>query len=156
MEKLQFLPAIAVVAAFAASSAQGAQCEGVGVRTYPEPVIIHKAEDGTTTMLLRSTGTTTITSPTEMTGGASWQHCVGLWTVNPDKSGSGSGNCYSVDAEGDHWTISWEGDNAGGTWAFVNGTGKYAGRSDNKGTWKPGARFAGNMRLTLWDGTCGD
>ena len=147
---------IAAGALLAASGAQAAECKGVGARNYAEPLIIHKAEDGATTMLIRSTGTSTITSPADMTGGASWQHCVGLWTVHADKSGSGSGNCYSLDADGDHWTISWEGTNAGGSWAYESGTGKYAGRLDNKGTWTPGTRFGDGTRLTLWDGICGD
>jgi hypothetical protein len=121
-----------------------------------EPTIIHKADDGAVTMLIRSTGATTIISPAEQTGGASWQHCVGLWTVNADKSGGGAGNCYSVDADGDQWIISWEGGNEGGKWAYVSGTGKYAGRSGNEGGWRPGARFGDGLRLTLWDGTCGD
>jgi hypothetical protein len=51
---------------------------------------------------------------------------------------------------------SWEGTNAGGTWAQVSGTGKYANRTGAKGNWKPGTRFADGMGLTLWDGDCGD
>jgi hypothetical protein len=156
MKKLTFCSGIAVAAVLAASGAEAAQCEGIGARKSAAPVIIHKAEDGAMTMLIRSTGTNTIISPAEMTGGANWQHCVGFWTVNADKSSAGAGNCYALDAAGDQWITSWEGGNGGGTWAHVSGTGKYAARSNAGGNWKPGARFADGMRLTLWDGTCGD
>ncbi len=131
----------------------GSEREGVSARKSAKPVIIHKVKDGATTMLVRSTGSSTTTSPAQS---ARWQHCVGLWTLNADKSGSGSGNCYSLDGDGDQWTVSWEGTNAGGTWAQVSGTGKYANRTGAKGNWKPGTRFADGMGLTLWDGDCGD
>jgi len=155
IKNLTFCAAAALAAVLAAGVSEAAQCAGVGARSYAEPVIIHKADDGAVVMLLRSTGTTTATSPAEMAGGVSWQHCVGLWTVNADKSGSGSGNCYTLDPDGDQWTISWEGGNAGGNWAQVSGTGKYADRVAS-GTWKPGARFADGQRITLWEGSCGD
>lgn len=153
MKKLTFYPAIAAAAMLSASGAWAAQCEGVGARKYSEPMMIQKAEDGTATMLIRSTGTNTVISPAEIKGSA-WQHCVGLWTVNADKSGSGAGNCYSLDADGDRWIVSWQGANGGGTWVHVGGTGKYANQNGG-GNWKSGAGFADGMRLTLWDGTCG-
>ena len=154
MKKLTLCPAVAAVAVLAASGAWAAQCEGVGARKYSEPVIIQKAEDGATTMLIRSTGTNTILNPAQIAG-TMWQHCTGFWTVNADKSGSGSGNCYSLDADGDQWIVSWQGDNAGGTWAHVSGTGKYANQNGG-GNWKYGARFADGIGLTPWDGSCGD
>ena len=125
----------------------------VNARKSGKPVILRKAKDGATTMLISSTGSSTTTSPERS---VRWQHCTGFWTVNADKSGSGSGNCYAFDGDGDQWTISWEGANAGGTWAHASGSGKYADRSSAKGTWKPGGRFADGTGLRSWEGDCGD
>lgn len=156
MEKFALCAAITAAAVLAATGAFAAQCEGVDARKSAEPVMIHKADDGAMTMLIQSTGSNTIISPAGMTGGAIWQRCTGLWTVNADKSGGGSGHCYSVAGNGDQWIISWEGGDAGGTWAYESGTGKYAGWSGSKGTWKSGTRYGDGMHLTLWEGTCAE
>jgi hypothetical protein len=154
MRKLTLYPALTAAAMLATSGAWAAQCEGIGARKSGKPVIIQKADDGAMTMLITSTGTNTILNPAEIAG-AAWQHCSGFWTVNADKSGSGSGNCYSLDADGDQWIVSWQGSNAGGTWAHESGTGKFANQNGG-GNWAYGAKFADGVGLTPWDGTCGD
>ena len=153
MRKTSFAPAIAVAAVLAAGGAEASQCSGISPRVYADPVVVHEAEDGAKTLLIRSTGTTIQMSPGA--GETRWQHCVGLWRLEADKTGSGSGNCYSIDADGDQWTISWEGASGSGTWEHVSGTGKYADMTAN-GTWESGARFADDTRLTLWEGVCGE
>jgi hypothetical protein len=75
--------------------------------------------------------------------------------MKADKSGSGAGNCYFIDGEGDQWIISWDGTNAGGGWAHQSGTGKYAGRTGAKGMWKYGTRYADGTAITTWTGDCG-
>lgn len=145
---------LALVATFTANSADAAKCEGHNGRTYAAPIILSEGEDGAKTMLINSTGTQTHTSPAVSTN---WQHCIGFWTVNADKSGSGAGSCYSLDADGDQWIQAWEGTNDGGTWAHLSGTGKYAAwTSASKGNWNYGKRYADGTAITTWDGNCGD
>ncbi|MEM7171512.1 MAG: hypothetical protein AAF530_15185, partial [Pseudomonadota bacterium] len=64
-------------------------------------------------------------------------------------------SCFLMDGDGDQWIQSWEGDDAGGTWAHVSGTGKYAGMENSKGTWTRGARYGDELSVTSWKGTCG-
>ena len=79
-----------------------------------------------------------------------WIHCA-------DKSGSGHGTCFTLDADGDQWIHSWEGTNDGGTWAHQSGTGKYAAwTSASNGTWKYGRKPADGMGINTWQGNCGD
>ena len=89
----------------AATAASAAECSGITSRVGEAPIEIMKSEDGATTMLIRSTGSVSDLKPTVLTA---WQHCVGLWTAKPDGSGSGVGNCYRVDPDGDHEMIHWE------------------------------------------------
>ena len=153
MPKLTLTIGIATAAALVAGSALAAECTGVGARKYAAPVILHKAEDGTVTMLSTSTGTSTITSPPARSSGASWQECSGLITVKPDQSRSGAGNCYTVDSDGDWWIASWDLTGFAGNWSILNGTGKYAGQTGG-GTWKSGYHYADGTGQTLWEGTC--
>ena len=83
------------------------------------------------------------------------------WTVNADKSGSGSGNCYTVDKNGDYRVTNWQGSKAAGkgqkangTWVRLSGTGKYDGAHMSKGTWKSTSRFAEGFRIGNWTGEC--
>ena len=148
--------AVAFALSIVASGAQAEKCEGMYVRNYEQPIPVHKGEDGSQSFHIQSTGTTIRKTPDNSPLSGNWQHCTGLWTVKADKSGSGSGNCYAVDSDGDQWITSWEGDDAGGTWQSVSGTGKYANNASDQGTWKPGKRFPNGMRTGYWDGECAD
>ena len=156
MTRLTLGCAIALATTLAASGAAAAECEGVGARKYDEPEILRKADDGSTTMLVRSTGSNTMISAPGMTGDTSWQQCSGFWTVNADESGSGAGSCFTIDGDGDQWILAWQGDNSGGTWAHVSGTGKFAGWQNSKGSWSRGASYGDGLRVVFWKGTCGE
>jgi hypothetical protein len=143
---------IVLATTLAAGGVKAASCTGIEARMSGKPIIVTKLQDGTTTMLVNSTGTSTTLTPEVST---SWQHCSGLWTTKADKSGSGAGNCYFVDGDGDQWITSWKGTNAGGTWQNQSGTGKYANRTSAKGHWKWATRFANGQYITTWDGDCG-
>ena len=106
--KLTYAVGFALVTIFAANSADAASCEGFNSREYVAPKILGKGEDGARTMMLNSTGTQAQTSPALS---IRWQQCIGFWTANADKSGSGHGTCFSRDADGDQWIAYWEGTN---------------------------------------------
>jgi hypothetical protein len=131
-------------------------CDGVFARQYEKPIPVHKGADGSQTYHVRSTGASIRRTAEGTPLNSTWQHCTGLWTVNADKSGSGSGNCYSVDEDGDRWVIAWAGDNAGGTWEGVLGTGKHANNVSDNGTWRRDKKFANGMRTGIWEGECAD
>ena len=146
--------AIAVIMLALSGNAYAASCEGTNTRKYEKPIAVHKGKDNSVTYLLKSTGVSTRKTATGAEQGGSFQHCTGLWTVNADKSGSGSGNCYTVDKNGDYRVTSWEGSKAagkgqkaGGTWSRLGGTGKYTGDHMSKGTWTSGLRFAEGFRI---------
>ena len=143
---------LALAGGLAANGAAAEPCEGVNARRAADPVVVHQGRDGSVTMLISSTGSSTTTRPVTA---VRWQKCSGLWTIDADKTGSGSGHCYSVDGDGDQWVISWEGGDDGGTWAHQRGTGKYANLSAAKGTWEYGERYPDGLRLTTWSGDCG-
>ncbi len=107
-------------------------------------------------MLVRSTGSNTMISAPGLTGDTSWQQCAGFWTVSADESGSGAGSCFTMDGDGDQWVLSWQGDDSGGTWAHVSGTGKYASWQNSKGTWTRGPSYGDGLQVILWKGTCGE
>lgn len=144
---------VMVGALVAASSAQAATCEGVSARKYEKPMLVFKGKDKSKVYRIQSTG---VTLRKGALGDGSWQHCGGLWTVNADKSGSGSGHCYTIDPDGDQRTLTWTGDKKGGTWKRVSGTGKYAAGGPVKGTWGPGSKFPDGMRIGHWAGECND
>jgi hypothetical protein len=139
-----------------AGTAQAGKCAGSSARIYAKPATVHKTKDGSQTFHLQSTGTTIQTVGANASPAGVWQHCTGFWTAKADKSGSGFGNCYTVDDDGDQRIISWEAkQNGAGTWKHVSGTGKYASNSDS-GSWKSGKRFPNGMRTGTWEGECSD
>lgn len=143
--------------ALAAAPVSAASCSGMSSRTSAAPVVAHEAEDGTTTMLIRSTGSSTELTPEQV---VSWQHCVGLWTVKPDGGGEGAGTCYEVHVNGDIEVTAWEGANAAGaipegTWTFTRGTGEWSDRTAT-GTWKNGPTLAGGLAIGHWEGDCSE
>ena len=148
------LGSCAIAMLLGSSGALAAKCEGSNARTYAAPITLHKAQDGAALLFIESTGTSFTSRGDASALNPSWQRCVGFWSVKADKSGAGAGHCYAVDPDGDRWTISWEGDNAGGTWQSVSGSGKYANAADGKGTWTPGPKFAGGISINTWEGEC--
>jgi hypothetical protein len=137
--------------------AHAVECAGTAIRKFEEPVTVHKNNDESFILQVKSTGVSTQTSPSRSDV---WQHCTGLWTVNVDKSGSGFGTCYSLDKKtGDYYLAKWEGSNekgksGNGTWVRIAGSGKYQATIGSKGTWSSGARFPENFRLNHWKGDC--
>lgn len=162
MRKYHLMIGLAATAMLTMSSnVHAAACEGVNARKYEKPIAVHKGKDKSTTYLLKSTGISTRETASGAPQDGSYQHCAGLWTVNADKSGSGSGNCYTVDKNGDYRVTSWEGSKAagegqkaGGTWIRLNGTGKYKGGHMSKGSWQSTSRFAEGYRIGNWTGEC--
>ena len=146
--------AAAAVVSASASLAGAAECEGHNARVYAEPVILNKAEDGTTTMLSHSTGTTTTISPADMVG-SSFQHCVGIVTYGPSTPLEGAGHCYNYAPDGEIWTISWKIEGESRTWEFVSGTGRFSDWTGNKGTFESGPGISNGLRMGSWKGVCG-
>ena len=76
--------------------------------------------------------------------------CVGSSLVSTDgKSSSGGGHCVISDHSGDLIWAWWLGDQEGGTWGFLDGTGKFAGVQGN-GIWKVGPVFSGDRLINKW------
>ena len=81
------------------------------------------------------------------------QNCSGTMIASADgKTGTGSGYCISFDSDGDAAWMWWRGDLDGGTWGFMDGTGKFKG-VDGGGTWKTKQRSADGKFIDTWEGT---
>lgn len=76
--------------------------------------------------------------------------CIGSSVVSTDgKTSSGGGHCVISDRAGDLIWAWWLGDQDGGTWGFLDGTGKFAGAQGN-GIWTSGPVFAGDKLINQW------
>jgi hypothetical protein len=79
--------------------------------------------------------------------------CTGTTVISADgKSQVGGGHCVSVDSDGDFSWLWWRGDQAGGTWGYLGGTGKFDGVKGG-GTWKSGQTWADGQYINTYEGT---
>ena len=63
-----------------------------------------------------------------------------------------SGHCDGVDADGDVWTAWYGGDQDGGDWGFMGGTGKFEG-VEGRGTFSAGVQWADGRGINSWEVT---
>ena len=63
-----------------------------------------------------------------------------------------SGHCDGVDAGGDVWTIWYAGDQDGGDWGYMGGTGKFEGIKGG-GTFSAEAQWSDGRGINAWEGT---
>jgi hypothetical protein len=150
-----FLVIGATVVAFTSHEAVAEKCSGyVSMKREPSVEIMKKA-DGSQVLRVLSSRILNMKEPKDYPLDGAYGTCAGLWTVAADgKSGSGAGECYYVDRDGDTMGFAWEGTNTGGTWKVQWGTGKYKNTS-NSGTWKPDtARYSDGWAWQSWEGEC--
>ena len=153
--RLLFGTLIAAGTFLTVSNAYAVPCKGYGAGKSAKAVMVHKAKDGSQILLVGSTRIQAFETPDNYPADKSWQNCSGLWTLAADKkSGSGSGHCYAVDADGDQHVVRWEGTHEGGTWADVSGTGKYADSNAGKGTWSPSRSYGDGLKVFPFEGEC--
>ena len=62
-----------------------------------------------------------------------------------------SGHCDGVDADGDVWTIWYGGDEDGGDWGYMGGTGKFEGIKGG-GTFSAESQWADGRGINSWEG----
>jgi hypothetical protein len=60
-----------------------------------------------------------------------------------------SGHCDMVDADGDVWTAWYAGNQDGGDWGFMGGTGKFEG-VEGDGTFSAGVQWADGRGINSW------
>jgi len=63
-----------------------------------------------------------------------------------------SGVCDGVAADGSVWTAWYGGDQEGGAWGFMGGTGKYEG-IEGRGTFSAGEQWSDGRGINSWEGT---
>ena len=63
-----------------------------------------------------------------------------------------SGHCDGVDADGDVWTIWYGGDEDGGDWGYMGGTGKFEG-IEGGGTFSAESQWSDGRGINSWKGT---
>lgn len=151
MKRLMSAAATAAAVLFVSDTSFAEECSGSNARVNAAPVILHKAEDGTVTMFLSSTGASTVITPTSKAN-TGWQHCSGIFITKADKSSSGSGICYRVDQDGDTETVSWSLDGNNRTWKRESGTGSMSGAAS--GTWESGVTMGDGLSIGAWKGNC--
>ncbi len=62
-----------------------------------------------------------------------------------------SGHCDAVDADGDVWTIWYAGDQQGGDWGYMGGTGKFEGIKGG-GTFSAESEWSDGRGINSWEG----
>jgi hypothetical protein len=78
--------------------------------------------------------------------------CTGSTVM--DASGSAtviSGHCDGVDGDGDVWTIWYGGNQDGGDWGYMGGTGKFDGIK-GRGTFSAESQWADGRGINSWEG----
>ncbi|MFQ5528807.1 MAG: hypothetical protein ACE5FP_00510 [Gemmatimonadota bacterium] len=73
-------------------------------------------------------------------------------TVASAETASIAGYCDMVDVDGDVWTAWYRGDQDGGVWGFLVGTGKFEG-VQGEGTFRAGEVWADGRGINYWDAT---
>jgi hypothetical protein len=63
-----------------------------------------------------------------------------------------SGHCDMVDTDGDVWTIWYAGDQDGGDWGFMGGTGKFEG-VEGRGIFSAEFQWSDGRGINSWEGT---
>ena len=72
--------------------------------------------------------------------------------IAADGSVSVAGYCDGIDADGDAWWLWIRGDQDGGTWAYIGGTGKFDG-IEGGGTYSVGDGWPDGRIINSWEGS---
>ena len=140
--------AVATLLLVAPSGAQERQ-DGGSFAGVPEASESYKLADGSTVDPSPSEGflvTDDASSPLHLVD----MGCTGSSVVSSDgNSSSGGGHCVIVDQGGDVIWAWWLGDQDGGTWGFMGGTGKFAG-AQGDGTWTNDREFPSGKFINKW------
>lgn len=76
--------------------------------------------------------------------------CSGSSVINASTQAAAiAGYCDMVDVDGDVWTAWYSGDQDGGVWGFLVGTGKFEGVK-GEGTWRAGEAWADGRGINSW------
>ena len=76
--------------------------------------------------------------------------CSGSSVVNTSTQAAAvAGYCDMVDVDGDVWTAWYSGDQDGGVWGFLVGTGKFEG-IQGEGTYSAGVQWADGRGINSW------
>lgn len=151
MTKFQKLTVILAACSLGAGIASAEECSGTNSRVSEAPVVLHTAEDGTVTSFLRSTGGSTVITPTEHAE-TRWSHCTGLMVTKADKSASGSGICFHVTVDGNNDTVSWQFEGNNRTWKVVSSNGSM--NEASSGTWEWSVPMGNGLGIGAWKGDC--
>ena len=74
--------------------------------------------------------------------------CTGITAMSASGQMS-HGHCDGVSLEGDTYSLWWRGDETGGDWGFIAGTGKYSGINGG-GTYRPVASWPDGRSAVRW------
>jgi hypothetical protein len=78
--------------------------------------------------------------------------CTSTILVAADGSVSSAGYCDGIDSDGDVYWLWARGNQDGGTWAFIGGTGRFEG-IDGGGTYSVGDGWPDGSIINTWEGT---
>ena len=132
---------------------QAQDVKGSGRVSYvPHASETFELPDGTAGQRLHLKGVVTANEPTNSIH-FSTQDCFGTYLMNSDGTiSSASGYCDGIDRDGHIWWIWWKGDQAGSSWGFLGGTGKYDG-VEGGGTTKTELLSPDGRLVDSWEGS---
>jgi hypothetical protein len=107
--------------------------------------------DGQVMITITSAGTFVTDNP-DIPLNQSLYKCFGTFVVSADGTESkGNGFCSGIDLREDVWWVRWTGSIGGGTWTFIDGTGRYQGMTGS-GQWQQADAGFGRD-VNTWTGT---
>jgi len=152
-ELIRIATAVVLVFGIATAGQAGQKVTGSGQAFYaPKANATYKLADGRSVQQAASGGTMVATQPDNPLH-MNTQDCDGTTVLSADgKTSKGAGYCVNVDKAGDAAWIWWRSDLNGGTWGWIDGTGKFKG-VEGGGTWKVMQTSPDGKSVNSWEGT---
>lgn len=121
---------------------------GSGYAVYvPHGQMVQEFSGGNTVLRFSQQGFSLADDPNDPLNMVSFD-CAGVTAMSASGQTS-HGHCDGVDTDGDTYSLWWRGDDTGGDWGFIAGTGKFSGINGG-GTYQPVAEWPDGKNVVRW------
>ncbi len=121
---------------------------GSGYAVYvPHGEMVQEFSSGSTVVRFSQQGFSLADEPDDPLNMVSFD-CAGV-TAMTSAGQTSHGHCDGVTTDGDTYSLWWRGDDTGGDWGFIAGTGKYSGINGG-GTYQPVAEWPDGKNVVRW------
>jgi hypothetical protein len=146
--KLVTAALVIFVLALAVPFDASAQTSGSGIAVYvPHGEMVQEFSGGSTVVRFSQQGFSLADDPNDPLHMVSFD-CAGV-TAMTAAGQTSHGHCDGVNTDGDTYSLWWRGDDTGGDWGFIAGTGKFSGINGG-GTYQPAAEWPDGKNAVRW------